>query len=105
MIEASPLSLPRWYAGSGKEELVTKEGGDLMRCSTTQHPWDGGIDRHARSMSVCIVSQDGAILVPRNMPAAPEPFLQAIAPSRDGLVVAVECIVTWYGRAARCAAR
>src|SRR5262249_19825460 len=31
-----------------------------------------------------------------NMKAAPEPFLKAIAPYRDGLVVAVECIFTWY---------
>src|SRR6266545_5922802 len=28
--------------------------------------------------------------------AAPEPFLQAIDPYREGLVVAVECLFTWY---------
>ena len=38
-----------------------------------------------------------------NMPAAPEPFLKAIAPYRDGLVVAVECIFTWYWLADLCA--
>ena len=41
------------------------------------------------------VSQDGDILLHRNMKAAPEPFLKAIAPSRDGLVVAVACLFTW----------
>ena len=40
--------------------------------------------------------QDGEICLHRNMKAAPEPFLKAIAPYREGLVVAVECIFTWY---------
>jgi transposase len=47
-------------------------------------------------MYVCIVRHAGAMLLHRNMQAAPEPFLKAIAPYRDGLVVAVECIFTWY---------
>jgi transposase len=38
------------------------------------------------------------------MQAAPEPFLKAIAPYRDGLVVAVECIFTWSWLADLCAA-
>jgi transposase len=37
------------------------------------------------------------------MHASPEAFLQAIAPYRDDLVVAVECIVTWYWLADLCA--
>jgi transposase len=37
------------------------------------------------------------------MKAAPEPFLKAVAPYRDGLVVAVECIFTWYWLADLCA--
>jgi transposase len=47
-------------------------------------------------MYVCIVNHAGEILVHRNMKAAPEPFLKAVAPYRDGLVVAVECLFTWY---------
>jgi transposase len=47
-------------------------------------------------MYVCIVSQDGDILLHRNMQAAPEPFLKAGAPYRAGLVVAVACLFTWY---------
>jgi transposase len=68
-----------------------------------QHQFYGGIDVPARSMYVCIVSHDGEVLVHRNMPVAPEPFLQTIAPSRDHLVVAVACLFTWYGLAALCA--
>ena len=74
-----------------------------MRFYTNQHRFYCGIDLHARSMYVCIVSHDGEILVHRNMKAAPEPFLKAIAPYRDNLVVAVECIFTWYWLADLCA--
>jgi hypothetical protein len=74
-----------------------------MRFYTKQHRFYCGIDLHARSMYVCILSHDGDILVHRHMKAAPEPFLKAIAPYRDSLVVAVECIFTWYWLADLCA--
>jgi hypothetical protein len=86
-----------------EKSKVTKEGGDLMRFYTTQHQFYCGIDLHARSMYVCMVSSDGDILLHRNMKAAPEAFLQAVAPYRDGLVVAVECMFTWYWLADLCA--
>jgi transposase len=37
------------------------------------------------------------------MKASPEPFLQAIAPYREDIVVAVECSFTWYWLADLCA--
>jgi len=67
-----------------------------MRFYTTHHPFYCGIDVHARSMYVCVLSPDGESLLHRNMKAAPEPFLQTIAPDREGLVVAVACLCTWY---------
>jgi hypothetical protein len=81
----------------------TQAGGALRRCSTHQHPFYCGLDLHARSMYVCSVSHDGEIVLHRTMKAAPEPFLKAVAPYREGLVVAVECIFTWYGLADLCA--
>jgi transposase len=54
-------------------------------------------------MYVCVLKQDGEVLLHRNMQAAPEPFLKAIAPYRDGLVVAVACLFTWYWLADLCA--
>ena len=66
-----------------------------MRFYTQQHPFYCGIDRHARTMSVCLMHHDGEIMLHRQMKAAPAPFLQAIAPDREGLVVAVECLFTW----------
>jgi hypothetical protein len=67
-----------------------------MRFYTNQHQFYCGIDLHARSIYVCILSHDGETLLHRNMKAAPEPFLKVVAPYREGLVVAVECIFTWY---------
>ena len=74
-----------------------------MRFYTTQHQFYCGIDLHARSMYVCVLSHDGEIVLHRNMKAAPEAFLKAVAPYREGLVVAVECIFTWYWLADLCA--
>ena len=65
-----------------------------MRFYTKQHPFYCGIDLHARPMYLCVLNQDGEILVHRNMPAGPEPLLKAIAPYRDHIVVAVECLFT-----------
>jgi tetratricopeptide (TPR) repeat protein len=45
-------------------------------------------------MDVCIVSHERAILLHRTIQAAPDPFLQAVAPSRNDLVVAIACIFT-----------
>ena len=70
-----------------------------MRCDTTPPPCDCGSDVHARSMDVCLVRHDGAMLRHRNMQAAPAPLRQAGAPSRDGWVVAVEGLFTWDGLA------
>jgi hypothetical protein len=54
-------------------------------------------------MAVGILSHEGESLVHRKRQAAPAPLLQAIAPYREGLVVAVECLFTWEWRADLCA--
>jgi transposase len=74
-----------------------------VRFYTKQHQFYCGIDLHARTMYLCILNRDGEILVHRNMPAGPEPFLKTIAPYRTDLVVCVECIFTWYWLADLCA--
>jgi transposase len=73
-----------------------------MRFYTQQHQFYCGIDLHARTMYLCVLNQEGEVLLHRNMRAAPEPFLQAIAPYREDLVVCVECIFTWYWLADLC---
>jgi transposase len=74
-----------------------------MRFYTQQHKHYCGIDLHARSMYVCLLDQAGTILVHKNVPATPEAFLRVIAPYRDDVVVAVECMFTWYWLADLCA--
>jgi transposase len=74
-----------------------------MRFYTKQHQFYCGIDLHARTMYVCILKQDGEMMVHRNMKASPETFLKAVASYRDDLVVAVECMFTWYWLADLCA--
>ena len=54
-------------------------------------------------MYLCLVNQAGAILVHRHMPAAPDPVLKTIAPSRQDVVVWVEGLFTWSWLAALCA--
>jgi transposase len=54
-------------------------------------------------MYLCILDQQGEILLHRNIPCAPELFLKAIAPYREDIAVAVECIFTWYWLADLCA--
>jgi hypothetical protein len=73
-----------------------------MRFYTKQHQFYCGLDLHARTMHVCMLDQHGELLLHRNMPASPETFLKAITPYRDDLVVAVECIFTWYWLADLC---
>ena len=47
-------------------------------------------------MSLGILSQDGEVILHRKRKASPDALLQAIAPSRDDIVIAVACIFTWY---------
>src|SRR5436305_8769516 len=74
-----------------------------MKFYTQQHPHYCGIDLHARTMYLCILNQAGAIVLHRNMKADSDSFLKAIAPFGDQIVVAVECIFSWYWLADLCA--
>ena len=74
-----------------------------MRFYTKQHRHYCGIDLHARTMYVCILDSAGQVLVHKNLPAKPEAFLEVVAPYREDLVVACECIFTWYWLADLCA--
>jgi hypothetical protein len=74
-----------------------------MKFYTEQHPHYCGIDLHTRMMYLCILNQAGAIVLHRNVKADPDSFLKAITPFRQGIVVAVECMFTWYWLADLCA--
>jgi transposase len=74
-----------------------------MRFYTKTHNHYCGIDLHAKTMYLCILDSEGTVVLHRNMLCEPEKFLRAIAPYRDDLVVAVECMFTWYWLADLCA--
>ena len=67
-----------------------------MRFYNRQHTYYCGIDLHVKTMYVCILDGAGQVLVHRNMPSTPTAFLEVVAPYRADLVVAVECMFTWY---------
>jgi transposase len=73
-----------------------------MTFYTRQHVHYCGIDLHARSLYLCILDQEGNILVHRQLPCERDKLLKALAPYREDLVVAVECLFCWYWIADLC---
>jgi len=61
-----------------------------------------GVDLHARAAFVVVLDRDGQVVFAKNLPAAPDHFLRAVAPFRDGLLVACECMHCWYWLADTC---
>jgi transposase len=77
-----------------------------MRFYTEHHQFYCGIDLHARQMYVCVLDEAGKIVLHRNMPAGPEQLARAIEPYvGHDLVIAVECVFTWYWIGDFCAER
>ena len=75
-----------------------------MRFYNHQHRHYCGIDLHVKTMYICILDSAGQVRVQRNLPSTPAALLETIAPYREDLVVAVECMFTWYWLADVCAA-
>ena len=73
-----------------------------MRFYDQQHEFYCGVDLHTRKMYLCVLDRDGNKRLHRNMRAKPDEFLRAVKPFRDGLVVGVECMFTWYWLADLC---
>ncbi len=73
-----------------------------MNFYAKQHRHYCGVDLHARTMYVCIIDAQGNVLKERNIRTDPEAFLKTVAEYREDLVVAVECMFTWYWLADLC---
>jgi len=73
-----------------------------MRFYNKQHKFYCGIDLHARTMYLCILNQEGKIVLHRDIKTDPDIFLKTIKPYRKDIVVAVECIFVWYWLADLC---
>jgi transposase len=76
-----------------------------MRFYACEHRFYCGVDLHARTLAVCVLDAHGGIAFGGQLAARPDDFLQAVAPYRDGLVVACECMFAWYWLADLCAAQ
>ncbi len=73
-----------------------------MRFYTKQHKYYCGIDLHTKKMYLCILDSTGAIVLHRNIKTDREVFLKTIESFREDIVVAVECLFTWYWIADLC---
>jgi len=67
-----------------------------MKFYTKPHKFYCGIDLHARSMYVCILDSNGLVKCHTNLKTSPDALVKAIKPYLDGLVIAVECMFSWY---------
>jgi transposase len=74
----------------------------MMRFYNQQHRFYCGVDLHARTLSLCVLDAQGAVVHQDTHPATGRDFLAAVAPFRDGLVVACECMFAWYWLADLC---
>ncbi len=74
-----------------------------MRFYSQLHRFYAGIDLHARTLHLCVLDHHGNVVCDKNLPAKPEALLRALAPFRDDVVLAAECMFAWYWVADLCA--
>src|SRR5829696_9001971 len=89
------------YAG-GYQRPTPQSSETMMRFYNQQHRFYCGVDLHARTLSLCILDAAGAVVHHDSHPATSRDFLAAVAPFRDGLAVACECMFAWYWLADLC---
>ncbi len=73
-----------------------------MRFYSQQHRFYCGVDLHARTLALHVLDAQGHSALATTIAADPAAFLRAVAPFRDGLVVACECMFAWYWLADLC---
>ena len=73
-----------------------------MRFYNQSHQYYCGVDLHARTLYLCILDANGAIVFHQELAAGGQQFLEAVAPFRENLVVACECMFAWYWLADLC---
>jgi len=68
----------------------------MMRFYGKQRRFYCGIDLHASKMYVCVLDDQGTVVLHRNMRTEPEALKRALAPYRESVVVGAECMFSWY---------
>ena len=74
-----------------------------MRFYNQAHQFYCGVDLHARTMYLCVFNHAGQKLLHKEVPSEPGALLDALAPYRQELVIAAECMFAWYWLADLCA--
>jgi len=67
-----------------------------MKFYKNQHNYYCGIDLHARTMYICILDSKGNVKFHKNLKTSHDALKGAIKPYLDGLVIAVECMFSYY---------
>lgn len=75
-----------------------------MNFYNSQHKYYCGIDLHSKTMYVCVIDNNGEVLLHRNIRNDAGYFLKVLKPYREDVAVAVECMFAWYWVADLCAA-
>ena len=73
-----------------------------MNFYNSKHKYYCGVDLHAKSMFLCIMNDDGEVLTHRNIRNDSNYFLKVLEPYKEDVVVAVECMFSWYWVADLC---
>src|SRR2546422_3384727 len=95
LIQPSPCTYQLGRLSAGTLRISAQEE-SRMRFYNRQHRHYCGIDLHVKTMYICILDSAGQVLVHRNAKSTPEAFLEIVAPYREDLVVAAQCMFTWY---------
>jgi predicted NBD/HSP70 family sugar kinase len=69
----------------------------MMRFYGEQRRFYCGIDLHASKMYVCVLDEQGNVVLHRNLRTEPEALKRALAPYRASLVVGAECMFPGTG--------
>ena len=73
-----------------------------MNFYSQPHRFYAGGDLHARNLYLHILDDQGKTRFEQDLPATPDAFRHATGPFRDGLIVGVECMCSWYWLADLC---
>ena len=73
-----------------------------MRFYLQRHKFYCGIDLHAKKMFLCVLDEQGSIVLHRNIKTDPDSLRRVLEPFREDLVIGVECMFSWYWLADWC---
>src|SRR5262249_30003137 len=74
----------------------------MMRFYDRQHRFYCGVDLHARALALCVLDAQGQVVARLTVAASPQAVRDALAPYRQDVALACECLFAWYWLADLC---